>query len=161
MSRFHLIILSLLGSAALADYARPLFAANLGSEPARIESISPDWPGQHPFEIDAQLQTLHDQLGITPAQDAQWAMFSQRVRAASARFRQTVADLAKSDPQMKGFDTYQELQRAKLAVYNDVNPSYHQLYEVLSSNQREAFNDLILGPRTVTCGLLCRAGIAQ
>jgi hypothetical protein len=52
-------------------------------------------------------------------------MFSHRVRAASARFRQPVADLAKSDPQMKGFDTYQELRRAKLAVYNDVNPSYH------------------------------------
>ena len=161
MSRFRLITLSLLGSAALVNYAHPLSAADQGPEPARIEMISPDWPSQRPFEIDSQLRTLHDQLGITPAQDAQWAMFSQRVRAASAQFRQTVADLAKSDPQMKGFDTYQELQRAKLAVYNEVNPTYHQLYEVLSPDQREAFNDLILGPRTVTCGLLCRAGISQ
>jgi periplasmic protein CpxP/Spy len=161
MSRFRLIALSLLGSAALVGYVRPVFAANAGSEPARIEKISPDWPSQKPFEIDAELRTLHDQLGITPAQDAQWDVFAQRVRAASARFHQTVADLAKSDPGLRGFLTYQELQRARLAVYDEVNPSYGQLYAVLSPNQQRAFNDLILGPRTVTCGLLCRAGIAE
>ena len=111
------------------------------------------------MQIEAELRQLHDQLGITPAQQPQWDNFVKQVGASSQQFHGTVANLVKTDPRMTGFGTYHDLQLARLKVYDQVNPAYQQLYQVLSPGQREAFNNLVIGPRTEMCGLLCRDGV--
>jgi len=111
------------------------------------------------MQIDAELRQLHDQLGITPDQETQWQDFVQKVGASSGQFHATVANLVKTDPHMTGFGSYHDLQLARLKVYDQVHPSYEQLYSVLTPRQRMAFNNLLVGPREEMCGLLCRDGV--
>jgi LTXXQ motif family protein len=113
------------------------------------------------MQIEAELRKLHDQLGITPAQEPQWEAFVQQAGASSRQFHGTVAGLIKADPRMTSFGTYHDLQLARMKVYDQVNPSYLQLYRVLSPSQQNAFNNLLVGPRTEMCGLLCRDGVLQ
>jgi hypothetical protein len=162
MLHVRLIVLAFGCAFTVAGCSSPGLPANgERSRSAGVKMISPNWPYEPPEQIDAELQSLHDTLGLAPAQQAQWDAFAQQVRSSSRQLRDKVADLEKVDPKLRGFGTYHELQRARMNVFDQVNPTYQQLYRVLSSNQQDVFTNLLVGPRMETCGLLCRAGIAQ
>jgi periplasmic protein CpxP/Spy len=130
-----------------------------GSSPARATEIPTDWPYRPPMQIDAELAQLHSQLRITPAQQPQWDEFAGQVGTSSRHFHATLDNLKKADPKMTGLGTYHDLQLARLKVYDQVNPLYQKLYAVLSPSQRNAFSNLLVGPREEMCGLLCRDGV--
>jgi LTXXQ motif family protein len=160
MLHIRLITLTFLCVFAVAGCSAPgSRGSTAGSQSAQITTISQDWPYKQPMQIDAALRQLHDQLGITPAQQPQWENFVQQVGISSRQFHATVTNLVKADPNMTDFGTYHELQLARLKVYDQVNPMYQQLYRALSPSQRTAFANLLIGPRTTTCGLLCRNGV--
>jgi len=129
------------------------------SPKGRYTQIDPNWVYQPAMQIDQGLQRIHDQLGITPAQEPQWQAFAQQVSAASNQFHQTVAGLRQTDPRLMTFMTTRRIQEARMNVYSQVQPAYDQLYRVMSPSQRMQFNNLIVGPRNETCGLLCQDGV--
>jgi hypothetical protein len=134
-------------------------AAFQQSPKGRYTQIDPNWVYEPATQIDQGLQTIHNQLGITPAQEPQWQAFAQQVSASSHQFHETVAGLRQNDPRLMTLTSGRRIQQARMSVYDQIQPAYDQLYRVMSPSQRMQFNNLIVGPRNETCGLLCQDGV--
>jgi protein CpxP len=163
MLRIRLVTLAILCASTVAGCTTPGSRGGTAAGPqsTQITSIPQNWPYEQPMQIETELKKLHDQLGITAAQQPQWDAFTQQVAASSRQFHGTVNKLLQTDPQMRSFGTYHDLQQARMTVYDQVNPVYGRLYNVLSSSQQMQFNNLLIGPRTQMCGLLCQDGVTQ
>ncbi|MBV8094216.1 MAG: Spy/CpxP family protein refolding chaperone [Acetobacteraceae bacterium] len=134
-------------------------AAFQQSPPGKITQIDPNWVYEPRVQIEDGLRRIHDQLGITPAQEPQWQAFAQQVASSSHQFNGTVSSLRQTDPQLMTYMSGRRIQEARMTVYDQVQPAYDQLYRVMTPSQRMQFNNLIVGPRSQTCGLLCQVGV--
>ncbi|GAA4504763.1 Spy/CpxP family protein refolding chaperone [Gluconacetobacter tumulicola] len=134
--------LALLTTPALAapDTTAPTATAAPGSA---VPVHTPRDPS--PDQLEAHIATLHQQLGITPAQDGAWNAFAQVMRDNAARFHDTIeqrraklATLSAPD----NMQSYADLITQRAQDLQSLNMAFRTLYNGLSDAQKKAADAL-------------------
>lgn len=134
--------LALLTTPALAapDTTAPTATAAPGSA---VPVHTPHDPS--PDQLEAHIATLHQQLGITPAQDSAWNAFAQVMRDNAARFHDTIeqrraklATLSAPD----NMQSYADLITQRAQDLQSLNMAFRTLYNGLSDAQKKTADTL-------------------
>jgi periplasmic protein CpxP/Spy len=134
--RFSLLAaVALLSAPALAVADTPPPAAGASATPA-----APAGHNQTPDPLSAHIATLHQQLGITPAQETAWSAFTQVMRDNAARFHDAVlqrraklAGLSAPD----NMQSYADLVTQRAQDLQALNMAFRTLYNGLSDAQKK------------------------
>lgn len=136
--------------AALALLATPALAAADTTTPAAT-AAAPGTPGSavpvhtphdpSPDQLEAHIATLHQQLGITTAQESAWNAFAQVMRDNAARFHDTIEQRRTKLATMNAPDnmqSYADLITQRAQDLQALNMAFRTLYNGLSDAQKKA-----------------------
>jgi hypothetical protein len=139
--RSHLRLL--LAATAIAGLPVAAFAAATAaplpqSAPAATEA--PPLSKGMEAKLDQHIDSLHEQLAITPAEQTQWDGFAQVMRDNAAAMHAAVDERAKSFVSMNAADnmkSYAELARVHADNMQKLAQSFESLYSDLSADQKK------------------------
>jgi hypothetical protein len=182
MSRLRSTTLFVVSALAIAGCTNP------SAPPGPPQPQGPISGNASPAQVEAIIRNGHDRLGITPAQEPQYAAFAQTLRQSAAEMQSMMAQRA----QNAATATAPEDMRARERILQTRMNYMHRamaandaLYAVLTPEQRKTFDRMLTGynegARLPTgappappgaspmyqntmvggCGLLCQAGISE
>ncbi|GBQ25668.1 Spy/CpxP family protein refolding chaperone [Gluconacetobacter sacchari] len=131
--------------AALALLATPALAAPDTSAPASsaVPVHTPHDPT--PDQLAAHIATLHQQLGITPAQEGAWNIFAQVMRDNAAHFHDSIEQRRARLPTLSAPDnmqSYADLVTQRAQDLQALNMAFRTLYNGLDDAQKKAADTL-------------------
>ncbi|MBB2203987.1 Spy/CpxP family protein refolding chaperone [Gluconacetobacter takamatsuzukensis] len=134
--------LALLATPALAAPDTTAPASTAATPAARGSAVPVHTPHDpSPDQLEAHIATLHQQLGITPAQESAWNAFAQVMRDNAARFHDTIeqrrtklASLSAPD----NMQSYADLMTQRAQDLQTLNMSFRTLYNGLSDAQKKS-----------------------
>lgn len=115
-----------------------------------------------PTQIDAELNRMHDQLHITPAQEAKWNALTQELKTTSQRMQQMDAARAQKAPSMTGMDemtSREQMMQARVDAMQKIRPKAEQMHSSLSPEQKSMWDNVMISRQVGDCRLLCRSGL--
>ncbi|MFW7268349.1 Spy/CpxP family protein refolding chaperone [Gluconacetobacter sp. Hr-1-5] len=135
-----LAALSLLATPALAaaDTTAPTSAATPTPQGSAVPVHTPHDPS--PDQLEAHITTLHQQLGITTAQESAWNAFAQVMRDNAARFHDTIEQRRTKLPTLSAPDnmqSYADLITQRAQDLQALNMAFRTLYNGLSDAQKK------------------------
>jgi protein CpxP len=89
--------------------------------------------------VEARIKQLHTQLGITPAQDAQWQQFAQTMRDNAREMDQVVQQRAQQFSSMNALQdlqSYEQIAEAHVQHLQKLIPAFQELYASMSPEQK-------------------------
>ena|ERR1700722_9367275 len=94
----------------------------------------------HADQVEARIKSLHDQLQITPAQEAQWATVAQAMRDSAAKINALIQQRAQNAKTMSAVDdleSYQAIAQAHADGLSNLVPAFDTLYASMSDAQKK------------------------
>lgn len=136
--------LALLTTPALAA---PATTAPTATAPAAQSSAVPVHTPHDPSpdQLETHIATLHQQLGITTAQDSAWNAFAQVMRDNAARFHDTIEQRRAKLATMSAPDnmqSYADLITQRAQDLQSLNMAFRTLYNGLSDTQKKTADTL-------------------
>jgi hypothetical protein len=130
-------------SSAQADmqFAQAGQAPPAGATPAPPNTPPPAMskPGSAD-QVETRIKSLHDQLMITPAQEAQWSAVAQAMRDSASRINALIQQRAQGAKTMSAVDdlnSYQAIAQAHADGLNNLVPAFDTLYASMSDAQKK------------------------
>ncbi len=130
-----------LAVAALAVLTAAAFPA-LAAEPAPAAPTTARHHHGHPGAdaVEARINTLHDQLRITPAQAGQWDAVAQVMRGNATTYAQLVKDEVQAQMTMTAVESlhaYQQIAEAHAAGVKKLAAAFDTLYATMPPAQQK------------------------
>ena len=91
-------------------------------------------------QVETRIKSLHDQLKITPAQEAQWATVAQAMRDSASKINALIQQRAQSAKTMSAVDdlhSYQAIAQAHADGLGNLVPAFETLYASMSDAQQK------------------------
>jgi hypothetical protein len=91
-------------------------------------------------QVEARIKSLHDQLQITPAQEAQWGVVAQSMRDSASKINALIQQRAQSAKTMGAVDdlqSYQAIAQAHADGLSSLVPAFDTLYASMSDAQKK------------------------
>ncbi len=95
--------------------------------------------------VEARIKQLHAQLGITPAEQAQWEQFAQTMRDNAREMDQVVMQRAQQFPSMNAvqdMQSYEEIAAAHVQHLQKLIPAFQSLYDSMSPEQKSRADEV-------------------
>ncbi len=124
-------------SAASADRQLAQASPPPSSAPAAKAPAARRSPAEY---VEARIQSLHDQLKITKAEEPQWSAVATAMRDNAKQVAALVADRAKSTKSMSAMDnlrSYQAIAKAHLDGIDKLVAAFGALYAVMPEAQKK------------------------
>jgi len=96
-------------------------------------------------KVEARIKQLHTQLGITPAQEAQWQQFAQTMRDNAREMDQVVQQRAQQFSSMNALQdlqSYEQVAEAHVQHLQKLIPAFEQLYAAMSQEQKNRADEV-------------------
>ncbi|GBQ80398.1 hypothetical protein AA13595_0328 [Gluconacetobacter johannae DSM 13595] len=100
---------------------------------------------QTPDQVETHIATLHQQLGITPAQEQPWGAFAQLMRDNAERFRDSIAqrrDRLSSMSAADNMQSYADLVTQRAQDLQALNMAFRTLYNGFTDIQKKQADTL-------------------
>ena len=144
----------------LSACAQDVTRASTGPSPERI-SAAPAGTAS-PAEVDAQLRSLHDQLGLSPAQERQWSILSRQLQDTSRKMHDMESQQSASNMDaVQAMRAHETMMHARMDAMQTIMPPAEKLYSEMTPQQRHTWNNVMLSHHVGGCGLLCRVGLGE
>lgn len=132
---------ALLAALALPVVATPALAAQPPATAAAADAgAAPALPKAMAANLDQHIAGLHEQLAITPAEQAQWDQFAQVMRDNAVAMHQAIeargGKLAKANA-AENMASYAALARVHADNMEKLSSSFQTLYSGLSDDQKQ------------------------
>lgn len=131
---------ALLGATVMAG---PLSAMAADSTPPAVTQTAPAAAAQHALRetIEQRIASLHDSLGITAGEEADWNGVTKVMRENAVVIEKLVAEKASKDPAaMTAVDdlvTYERFARAHVEGLEGLTASFTTLYKAMPDAQKK------------------------
>ena len=132
---------------------RSMMGGDIGQMMGRPEMGGPDRPmGMMPFEhVEGRIAFLKAELGITPAQEAQWNAFADAIRKSAAAHKamhDRMQGMRSGAPSTwpEGLRRHREMLAARLDAVAALEAAAAPLYGVLGEEQKTRADRLLSGP---------------
>jgi|SRR5579863_2521806 len=96
-------------------------------------------------KVEARIKAMHSDLGVTPAQDAQWNALAQVMRDnahAVGDIRQTGSEQTESMSAIDQIKSYSAITEAQAAGIQKFLPAFQALYDSMSDAQKKSADEL-------------------
>jgi periplasmic protein CpxP/Spy len=154
--------LSVLCALMLSACANDATRTSAGPSPERASVAAAPAATASPAEVDAQLRSLHDQLGLTPAQERQWNVLSRELQDTSRKMRDMEqSQSASTKDVVQAMRAHENMLHARMDAMQTIMPSAEKLYSEMTPQQRNRWNNVMLSSQVGGCGLLCRVGLGE
>ena len=143
MNRYtSLAVLALLAVPALAPAGA--FADSAPSATARPAG-TPGWTKGMSRNVDAHIEKLHSQLQITPAEEAQWAVFAQVMRDNAAQMDAAFSERGEKLQTMNAvqdLQSYAEISQVQSADMQKLAVAFQTLYASFPAPQQKLADEV-------------------
>lgn len=102
-------------------------------------------PAGAAVRVEQRIKQLHAQLGITPAEQAQWEQFAQIMRENAREMDQAVMQRAQQFPSMNAVEdmqSYEQIAAAHVQHLQKLIPVFQNLYAAMSPEQKNRADEV-------------------
>ena len=124
-------------SEATAPGAQPGTGSSPASEPTLPKAVS--------VKVAWHIKMLHNQLGITPAQQSEWAAFAQVMRDNAAEINQAFTDRSAKVASLnaaENMQSYAQLAQLHAANMQKLAVAFQSLYNSFPDQQKQVADDV-------------------